>query len=486
MPWFEYTSAVTQPIPERTPIESEPRLAARVRRFVLHDLWHIDLGPRSVTASGFRLMQLGVMIGRGFVQDELLLRASALTYVSALAMMPLLVVAVALIGVVGGQQTVVDFVVDQLTAVSPDARNLIYTRLHQVRIGSLGTVGGTMLVVTSILTLRHLERTLNGIWGIRQGRSWTRRFADYLAVLMVAPVLTAAAVSLATTLQSEAIFHSLLQSEAFSSAYQLSLSLIPHFLLMVAFTFLYWFFPNTQVNPLSALVGGLVAMIFFSFARFLYVDLSIGAARYSVLFGGMVALPLILAWLYVCWAVVLLGAEVSFAHQNLAHYRRELRRVPPGFAERESVALYVALAVARAFVTGRPAPEAGRLSDQIDVPVRAVRNTLGALEEAGVVVKCTVREDEEGYLPGRPVADISVDDVLRAVRGPRLISLGRSEGFKARPEWLGVDSVIDQVTEQLDRAVSGGPGQVRLSELVREVEEPHDPRLARDREESEV
>ena len=143
-------------------------------------------------------------------------------------MMPLLVVAVALIGVVGGQQTVVDFVVDQLTAVSPDARNLIYTRLHQVRIGSLGTVGGTMLVVTSILTLRHLERTLNGIWGIRQGRSWTRRFADYLAVLMVAPVLTAAAVSLATTLQSEAIFHSLLQSEAFSSAYQLSLLSLIH------------------------------------------------------------------------------------------------------------------------------------------------------------------------------------------------------------------------------------------------------------------
>ncbi|MDG2049531.1 MAG: YhjD/YihY/BrkB family envelope integrity protein [Myxococcota bacterium] len=471
---------MSQPIPEQPTLDTEARFSARVRRFVLHDLWHIDLGPRSLTASALRLLQMGVMIGRGFVQDELLLRASALTYVTALAMMPLLVVTVALIGVVGGQQTVVDFVVDQLTAVSPDARDLIYTRLHEVRIGSLGSVGGTMLVLTSILTLRHLERTLNGIWGIQKGRSWTRRFADYLAVLMVAPVLTAAAVSLATTLQSEAAFHSLLRSETFSTMYQLSLSLIPQLLLMVAFTFLYWFFPNTRVHPFSALIGGFVAMLLFSVARFLYVDLSIGAARYSVLFGGMVALPLILAWLYVCWAVILLGAEVSFAHQNLGHYRRELRRIPPGFAERESVALYVALAVARAFVTGRSAPEAGRLSDQIDVPVRSVRNTLDALEESGLVVKCARGDEEEGYLPGRPVADISVDDVLRAVRGPRLVAHEGADQFRAGAEWGALESVIESVIGDLDRAVAGGVGELRLGELVHEVESKQEGRRTSD------
>ena len=455
---------MTQPMPEQTSGSDSSRFFARIQRFVLEDLWHVDLRPRSVTASGFRLLQMVVMIARGFVQDELLLRASALTYVTALAVMPLLVVMVALIGVVGGKQTLVDFVVNQLTAVSPDARELIYSRLQAVRIGSLGTLGGTMLVFTSVLTLRHLERTLNGIWGIQQGRTWSRRFADYLAVLVVAPVLTATAVSLATSLQSETVVGELMRSRAFSVLYQIVLGLLPHVLLTIAFTFLYWFFPNTRVRATSALVGGFVAMLLFSAARFAYVDLSVGAARYSVLFGGMVALPLVLAWLYVCWAVILLGAEVAFAHQNLSHYRHELRRIPPGFAEREAVALHVALAVARSFVQGRPAPGVASLSDQIDIPVRAIRETLAGLERAGIVVKCALDDEEESYLPGRPVAEISVSDVLRAVRGPRLGGAGPERTVD--DDAAQADPVVERVLDDLDRATSRGGGAQSLADLL--------------------
>ena len=81
---------------EQTSGSDSSHFFARIQRFVLEDLWHVDLRPRSVTASALRLLQMVVMIARGFVQDELLLRASALTYVTALAVMPLLVVMVAL------------------------------------------------------------------------------------------------------------------------------------------------------------------------------------------------------------------------------------------------------------------------------------------------------------------------------------------------------------------------------------------------------
>jgi len=459
-------------IGDRAAAREEPGLIERARRFVTEDVWHIDLRPRTVTASAVRLLQLGVLIARGFVQDELLTKASALTYVTTLSLMPLLVVMVALISLVGGQQTIIDYAVDQLTAVSPDARGLILDRLKDVRIGSLGSLGGSLLLVTAILTLRHLEATLNGIWGVRQGRSWMRRFADYLAVLVVAPVLTAAAVSLATGLQSGRLFGELLEVQAFATFYDSSLRFLPQLLLVVAFTFLYWFFPNTRVRPLSALLGGVVATLLFSGARFAYVDLSVGAARYSVLFGGMVALPLILAWLYVCWAVVLLGAEVAFAHQNLAHYRRELRGQAPGLAEREAVALQVALAIARAFVGRTPPPEAAALSEALDIPVRAIRDMLESLEGAGIIVQCAGEDLEEAYVPGRPIHDITVSDVLKAARGDRRVRaapalLESAEAPEGRAASAGtIDAAVARVLGDLDRALGSVGDAHTLADLL--------------------
>jgi membrane protein len=438
-----------------------PGPVERVRQFLVEDLWHLE-GGRRLTAAAVRTLQLAVMIARGFVQDELLLRASALTYVTTLSLMPLLIVTVALIGLVGGQQSIIDLVVGQLTAVSPAAHDMILERLREVRVGSLGTLGGSVLLVTAILTLRHLERTLNGIWGIRQGRSWMRRFSDYLAVLIVAPILTATAVSLATTLQSGTIVAELRDVPTVATLYDSGLRHLPNVLLCVAFTFLYWFFPNTSVRPLSALLGGVVATVLFSAARYAYVDLSLGAARYSMLFGGMVALPLVLAWLYVCWAIVLLGAEVSFAHQNLAHYRRELLGREQGMAEREAVGLRLALEIARAFFSHRPAPTASELSAELDLSVRSTRDVLEALEADQLIVQCGDEERDVAYVPARPLEHVTVSDVLRAIRGERRPVGPASELEEGRAE----DAVVARVLDDLALAAGAVGDRRTLADLV--------------------
>lgn len=437
----------------------------RVRVFILRDLWRLDLRPRSLTASAVRLLQLGVMIARGFIRDELMLRASALTYTSLLSLMPLLLVTVSLIGLVGGQERIIERLVDQLTAVSPEAREMILGRLRDTKIGSLGTVGGSLLIVTAIMTLRHLEKTLNDIWGIRKGRSWPRRFSDYLAVLIVAPILTATAISLSTTMQSGQLFSRLLESPMVAAAFDSGLRYLPQLLFTVAFTFLYWFFPNTRVRPLSALFGGVVAMLLFSLARYAYVDLSVGAARYSVIFGGMVALPLMLIWLFVCWSIVLLGAEVAFAHQNLSHYRQELARAAPGPAEREAVGLRIVLEVAAAFCRGHSPPLAGELSESLAVSVRTVREMLDALEESGIVVRITGEDRDSAYVPARPLERITVSDVLRALRGDRR-GVEADAPHSAMPV-TALDEAVASVLDALDVARAGvGDGRSLADVLV--------------------
>jgi len=464
-----YTASVSDSIDGRSERRQSPGLAERVRVFILHDLWHLDLRPRSLTASGVRLLQLGVMITRGFIRDELLLRASALTYVSLLSLMPLLLVTVSLIGLVGGQDRIVDMLVGQLTAVSPDAREIILARLRETQIGSLGTVGGSLLIVTAIMTLRHLEKTLNDIWGIRKGRSWSRRFADYLAVLVVAPILTATAVSLSTTMQSGELFTQVLDRPLIAAAFGSGLRYLPHVLLTIAFTFLYWFFPNTRVRPLSALLGGVIAMLLFSLARHVYVDLNIGAASYSVIFGGMVALPLVMVWLFVCWSIVLLGAEVVFAHQNLSHYRQELTQVAPGPAEREAVGLRIALEIAAAFRRGHGPPIASGLSEELGVSVRTVREMLEALEVSGIIVRCTSDDGDTAYLPARPLDLITVSNVLDALRGGRRASVS---GVITRHGQISpFDTAVGAVLDELDAARAGLADVRSLADLLTTVVE---------------
>ncbi|MDE0884954.1 MAG: YihY family inner membrane protein [Myxococcota bacterium] len=437
---------------------------ARARAFIIHDLWQMDLGPRSATASLLRLLQFGVMVAEGFVRDRLLLRASALTFMTALSAMPLLVVLVALVGLVGGQDTLIDYAVSQATAVSPEAHRWILSRIQEVHIGSLGTLGGATLVISAVLALRHLESTLGDIWGVRQNRSWPRRFADYLAVLVVAPILTGVAVSLWASLGSEAAAQGLRSLPLVGWIHDLNLIQLPQILIWVAFAFLYWFFPNTRVSIRSATLGGLVAMLLFTLTRVIYVDMGVGAARYSVLFGGLVALPLVLTWLYVCWAVVLFGAEIAYAHQNIAHYREELKRpkLPP--AEKEFLAVRLMVAIASAFARHEAPRTCEALALQLEVPGRTLGELLDELDQAGIVVATGLGDREPAYLPARPLKDTTVADILGAIRLSR--GLQKSPDGGPPPAPSREEARLLPVFEEMDSALARIAGSHSLLDLV--------------------
>ena len=108
----------------------------------------------------------------------------------------------------------------------------------------------------------------------------------------------------------------MLQLPGFQAFFDLGLRQLPTVILCIAFTFLYAFIPNTKVRPISAMIGGVVAGVLVVGAQRAYLDLSVGVARANLFFGSFAALPLLFAWIYVLWAVVLFGAEIAFAHQK--------------------------------------------------------------------------------------------------------------------------------------------------------------------------
>lgn len=438
-----------------------PGWLERLRSLDAHgrrELWrHVpdEAWPRRALRATAQLVALTI---HGFQADQLLLRASALTYVAALSIVPVLGVVISILGAIGGDETLIDFLIDQLTTVTPEVRDTIVGFVTGLDFSRLGTIGGAVLFGTAIFALRHLETTLNEIWGVQGARSFARRFSNYLAVLVVAPLSTGVAVSLATTLQSATVVGWLLEDPTMAWLYGLGLKQVPVFVLFVGFTFLYWFFPNTEVRLRAAALGGLVAAVLFASARTIYVDFQVGAATYQAVFGALSAVPLILAWLYVCWAVLLLGAEVAFAAQNLSYARREMRYGDADVVEQEAVALEIAVSVARCFATGREPPNAEDLADRLDEPIRLVRRLLEALLASEVVRPVQLEEEEDpAYVPAAPLATLTVGRVLRAVRGDPEAA-GRHEG----PRTPGVAGLL----RKLDGAWRGIADETSLEAVL--------------------
>jgi membrane protein len=427
-------------------------------------LWRIEPSEPWIVRWLRSVAQMVVLTAWGFQSDRLLLRASALTYVTALAIIPMLGVVFAILGVFDGNKMIVNFAIDQLTSVAPEVRETVQGYVAGLNFSSFGTIGGAVLFGTSVFALRHLESTLNDIWAVSRSRSWARRFTDYLAVMIVAPISTGIAMSLGTALQRDAVVGDLMASPIFSPVYGAALSLAPFVILFIGFTFLYWFFPNTKVQLGAAALGGAVAAVLFLLARGIYVYFQVGAATYQAVFGALSAVPLILAWLYACWSVLLLGAEVAFAKQNLASARREMRTGPVSSVQREAVAVEIAVEIARRFERRLKPPSAEMLADRLDEPVRLIRRLIDELEKAGLLRTVLPLEDEDsGFVPAGPVESLTLGAVLRAVRGEWEAESSRSPHYSS-----GVSETLDR----LEEAWTDVADQTTLASLARTDEEP--------------
>jgi len=435
-------------------------LLERARRFVEEDVWVWEPQPRTWRAWAVRPLQLSVLIGEGFLRDQLLLRASALTYVTLLSLIPLLALAFSIVGAIGISDDLVNLVVEQVAAGSPEAQARIVDIVQGVKFGQLGTIGAAALLVTTVLAIGNVEKALNGIWGVREKRDMVRSFTDYLAVMVTAPLLLATAISAAAAFRSQTVVQRLLEFEALSTLYKVGLTVAPTLVTAVAFTFLYRFLPNTHVRLTSAALGGIVAAVLFSLAQQAYIGLNLGAARYNALVGGAAWLPLLFVWIYFSWAIVLIGAEMAFAHQNLEHYRREVVGTPPGPAAREAIGLQIALELARAFRDGDRVWTSDGLARALDVPVRTVRELCRDLADVGIAAPYGGEQGE--YQLGRAAERITVNHVIGALRGPR-----RDDSTQH------VGEVAWEVLGQLDEGARKAAGELSLADLLERV--PHAP-----------
>jgi len=443
------------------------RIASRIIRFLTVDIWRIRLRnlPRN---QHFLIKQLRVILLalRGFYEDRCQLRASALTFYSLLSLVPVLAMAFGIAKGFGLDTTLNE----QLAALATkfpgqeqmfkDFISYADRLLENTKGGAIAGVGVAVLFWTIIKMLGNIEKSFNSIWGVKKARSIGRRLSDYLSIMLICPILFVVSSSATVFVAGriEVLVNKIALLGAISPLIFAVLKLFPYCVIWILFSFLYIFLPNTKVNFKSGVLAGIVAGTIFQVVQWVYVSFQIGVAKYNAIYGTFAALPLFLLWLQLSWLIVLFGAEISFAHQNVDTYEFEPDCLRASNRFRKLLALRMTHQLVKNFCAGEEPSTATQISHSLEIPIRLARQLLFELTEARVLSETGTEEDEEvAYQPAQSAEKYTPKYVLEALdkRGSDDIPVAESSEL----------DILSRCLNDFANVIEESPSNILLKEL---------------------
>jgi len=399
-------------------------MIGKITSFIKEDIWRIRLKHTSRKRSFFiRILRVVLLALRGFNEDKCTLRASALTFYSLLSIVPVFAMAFGIAKGFGLEKLLEKQLLDKIPVQNEVATNIVnFSRslLENTKGGLIAGVGVALLFWTVIKVLGNIEQSFNDIWGIKKMRAIGRRFTDYLSVMLICPILLIASSSATVFLSAQArlITQKITLLGALSPVIHLFLGLLPYTVMWIVFTFIYIFIPNTKVNFKSALLAGVVAGTTYQIMQWVYVNFQVGVAKFNAIYGSFAALPLFLVWLHLSWKIVLFGAEVSFAHQNVDTYEFEPDCLNVSRSFKNLVALRIVNQLAKNFSKAARPMTAQELSHELEVPVRLVRDIIFELAETNILIAVTENENRApAYQPAVDINFLTIKYVVDKLEG---------------------------------------------------------------------
>ena len=416
-----------------------------------------------------RFAHFWVLVAKSFIRNRCLIRASALSYSTLLALIPMLAVAISVTSSLlktEGEDRIEQFVQKFVNGVVPpatdtnapveistatneinsaaistnsgdgesftnsiaqtnsvairderviaaqkEAAKRIHGFIQNTRSGALGVVGMLVLIFVAIRMLANIEATFNDIWGVTRGRNWLLRTVLYWTTITLGPMLLIAALALAggSHLQTAKNF---IHHTPFIGS--LIFHLVPFVVLWLTFALLYQLVPNTKVKFSAALVGGIVGGSLWHLNNifgFLYVS---RVVTYSKIYGSLGLVPVFMAGLYLSWAILLFGAQVAYAFQNRKSFLQDKLVENVNQRGREFIALRLMTCICQRFQGGAKPVTIQEISTELGIPTKLAQQILRALIATRLVVE--VAGTEPAYSSARPLDAINAHDVLLAIR----------------------------------------------------------------------
>jgi membrane protein len=353
---------------------------------------------------GVFIYRLSLRILAQWARDKCPQQAAALAYQTALSLVPVTAIAFSILRAVGSldaESKLVQFFSEHVFPHMSDVADRIREFSGKVSIGALGGGGLIFTIVTCYSLYSTVERIFNDIWRVGQRRTLIGKFLTFYAMVTLLP-----------TLAGFSLYWSgrLIESDAMTRFFT------PFLIELLALVLMNKLLPRANVSWTASTLGAMATALLLEGTKYAFVKFAeaILLRSYSTVYGTLGLVPLVLVWIYTAWVLILLGAEIAHALQNLQLLEAEDRRQRDDEPINGLLAAQVLAAVAATHEAGGAGHTVERLVTEFGLTPHNIERLVGRLKARHLIAE--VRGDINGYVPGRAATAIPLDEVLAAFR----------------------------------------------------------------------
>ncbi len=433
-----------------------------VYTFVRYDVWRITASELTRGKwFGYRTVRTLYLAIRGFSEDELYIKASALTYSLMFATVPILALMLAITKGFGFEQVFEDWL---SSSIMSSLMEFIQRYLETAKGGIFVGVGILFLLGSVYAFFQQVEDSFNKIWQVKRSRSYIRQFTAYFAILLLIPILIIVSSGLSIYINS-----ALAYAKAYTimaPAIKAGLKLLPFVICWIVFTLMYAVIPNTRVKFWSAALSGVIAGTAYQLFQMLYIWGQVFLSRYNVVYGTFAAIPLLLLWMQISCLIILLGAEISYAAQSVENFDYEVDTKNISRRYKDFITLYICHMVIKRFEEGRTPMTAQAIALKNHLPIRLVTQLLGRLVDVNILAEIyTQGAQAKTYQPALDINKITVNLVFDRInaQGSELFLKGHT------PEMVAFWNKMMELNAEQRRQTD----QLLLKDIIPTPAEPH-------------
>jgi membrane protein len=404
----------------------------KLTTFFRKDIWEIsddELSPNKRLL--VRFIKIMILSIKGFSSDKINVKASALTYSVLLAIVPFLALIIAIARGFGVEKIIEDSLQRSLVAQPesvPVIMGFVDRYLKSAQGGIFIGVGLVVLLWSIMAFMRKVENAFNSIWHVKKSRSIVRQFSTYLSFILIIPILLIFSSGLSIFVNSTAT-HSYVY-DVLNPIMRFAVKFTPYIIDWLVFTILYLTIPNTKVRFIHAFVAGFVAGSIFQLFQLLYIHGQVFLSRYNVVYAGFAAIPLFFIWLQISCLIVLLGAEISFASQNIRNYELNLDIKRISVRYKNFLTLFLAHVIVKQFENKKPPLTSEQIAVKYKLPIRLTNQLIANLVEVKLLIEIHSETSKSVYyLPAFDINQLTVNLLFERLEsnGSEMFSINKNE-----------------------------------------------------------
>ena len=291
-----------------------------ITRFLTHDIWFLNEQDFSRWRGRLvRDIKTVILMINTFSAQKITYQITALAYRSMLSVVPAIAIGFYLTDGLGLREKFAQLLVanlgqERITEVLLQAADNIVTTAETGLFGFVSMASFVWIVLSLMFTVR---RVFNNVWKVRKERSFFKMMGIVLGITILSPFVVM--IFFSGSVVYSHVLDLIFPSKLFFSEHLKSLLSWASFagISILVMSAMYKYIPGTKVRYRHALKAAVLSGLVFTAVQYLYLETQVMVAKQSAVYGVLAALPLFMVWLNLGWTIVLYGAELSYAFQNV-------------------------------------------------------------------------------------------------------------------------------------------------------------------------